>query len=73
MNFQSMVFDLREVMTLKKIAELIGLKSLGHVHDLYSGRRKSLGYVAGVKLVDLHKREMRKRAREKAKLAKLAV
>jgi len=53
--------DLCEVMTLKQIAEEVGLASGGHAHDIKSGKQKSVSYDVGLKLVALHKKEMRRK------------
>ena len=55
--------DLCEVMTLKQIAEEVGLSSAGHAHDLKNGKQKSVAYEVGLKLVALHKKAMRRKSR----------
>lgn len=54
MNWQQILADLRMVMTLQDIADSCGLASKGAVHDISTGRQKTVMYEVGVKLVALH-------------------
>lgn len=65
MNFQQLLSELSEHMTLQKIADECGMASRGHVHDLISGRQKTVSYEAGLKLVALHKKAMRRKDKTK--------
>jgi len=63
MNWKQIITDLtaRRV-TLQVISESCGLASKGHAHDLKTGRQSTVSYEAGVKLVALHKKVMRRKA-----------
>lgn len=64
MNWQTIISDLRaRGLTFEQIATPVGM-SKGAVHDLLHGRGKSVLYDTGVKLVSLHKRVMRRKARQ---------
>lgn len=67
MNWTQMLRDLRVVMTLDEIAKSVGLASKGAVHNIVSGKQRSVSYEVGVKLVALHRSKTR--AIEKARLA----
>lgn len=62
MNWKQLIVDMtsRHV-TLQNIADLCGMASKGHAHDLKTGRQSTVSYEVGVKLVALHKRVMRRR------------
>jgi hypothetical protein len=67
MNWHNIIAELQAAgWTLEAIAHECGFASKGHVHDLKTGHQKSCGFEAGIKLVELHKREMRKKARREA-------
>lgn len=61
MNWINIVADLRKHATLREIAAECGFASEGHVHDICSGRKKSVGYEIGVKLTAMHKKIMRRK------------
>lgn len=65
MNFQQLLSELSKLMTLQKIADECGMASRGHVHDLINGRQKTVSYEAGLKLVALHKKAMRRATKGK--------
>lgn len=60
MNFQQIVSDLCEVMTLDEVAQSVGLKSRSSVHGIKNGRQDAVVYDVGVKLVALRKRMSRR-------------
>lgn len=64
MNLQTIIKELNETMSLKEIAEQCGLASAGHAHDLMTGRRTKVFYETGVKIMEVHKRVMRRKARK---------
>lgn len=67
MDWKLIITDLhRELGGYQQIADQAGM-SKGAVHDLGSGRAKSVMYETGCKLVDMHRRVMRKAARRVAK------
>ena len=53
-------------MTQQEIAKAAGMASSGHVCNIKSGHQKRVSYEIGCKLVDLHRKAMRK-ARRAAK------
>lgn len=57
MNFQSLLSDLRKVMTLEAIAQEVGLQSRGAVHGIATGHQKTVTYDVGTKIVALHRRK----------------
>jgi len=57
MNFQTLVSELRKVMTLEAIAQEVGLHSRGAVHGIATGHQKNVTYDVGTKLVALRKRK----------------
>ena len=59
-----MVKELRVTMTLQKIADEVGM-SKGAVHDLGTGRGKTVVYETGILLNGLYKRVKRARNRRK--------
>lgn len=62
MNWKQLILDLTSrKITLQAIADECGFASKGHVHDLKTGRQATVSYDAGVKLVALHKRVMRRK------------
>ena len=63
MNFPQMLSDLREDMTLDAISASVGLSSKSHVLAVINGLQKNVTYPVGVKIIDLHKKLLRKRAR----------
>ena len=66
-NWNQILRDLGEVMTLQQIADACGFASKGHVHDLRSGKKKSVTYELGVRLMALHKKVMAKQQRQAKK------
>lgn len=61
MNFAKLLRDINETgMSLQAIADYCGLASRGHVHDIMTGRQAHVYYEPGAKIIELHKREMRK-------------
>lgn len=54
MNWKQLLADLRMVMTLQDIADTCGLASKGAVHDIASGRQKTVMYEIGACLIALH-------------------
>lgn len=64
MNWKQTILDLTSrKITLEAIAKECGFSSKGHVHDLKTGRQATVSYDAGVKLVALHKKAMRRKAK----------
>ena len=55
-NWMPIISALTKTMTLRSIAELSGMASPGHVYDLKTGRKTTVGYDIGVKLMQMHKR-----------------
>ena len=67
MNWTAIITDLQgNGFTLERIAQKSGMASKGHVHDLKSGAQKTIPYEVGCKLVELHRRTLRKAARQAA-------
>lgn len=68
MDWKTLIEDLQaQKMTLQAIADLVGM-SRGAIHDLKTGRGKTVFYETGVAIVTLHKRELAKvKNREKRK------
>lgn len=64
MDFKTVIAEMNTRITLKEIAELCGLASAGHAHDLLTGRRKKIRYETGVKIMEVHKRVMRRKERK---------
>lgn len=62
MNWTQIVTDLREVMTLQEIADKSGLKSKGTVHGIVTGAQTDVSYAVGVKLMEMHKKLMARKA-----------
>jgi DNA-binding Xre family transcriptional regulator len=63
MNWKTLIDEIRaRKLTLQQIADEVGM-SKGAVHDLTTGRGKSVIYETGVRLVALHKRVMRRKAK----------
>ena len=61
MNWKTLIDEIRtRKLTLQQIADEVGM-SKGAVHDLTTGRGKSVIYETGVQLVALHKRVMRRK------------
>ena len=60
MDWKQIIEDLRPPLTLQEVADAVGM-SRGAVHDLRSGRTKSVLYETGLSLVALHKRVMREK------------
>lgn len=54
MNWKQILADLRMVMTLQDIADTCGLASKGTVHDIATGRQKTVMYEIGACLIALH-------------------
>lgn len=68
MNTQSMLTELSALgMTQYQIAEACGI-SQPYVSDLIVGRRKTPGLDIGLRIINLHKRMMRKQRRKNASL-----
>lgn len=68
MNWQQMVIDINNAgYTLPEIARQVGAKSHGTITAIKSGATQSPSYDIGVALVSLHKRAMRKAARQAAR------
>ncbi len=67
MDWKKLLSELGESMTLQQIADASGLSSKGHVHSILTGELKTVRYEVGLKLVALHKKVMRKRAKQKLK------
>jgi hypothetical protein len=64
MNWKQLIQDLTDrKITLQAIADECGFASKGHVHDLKTGRQCTVSYDAGVKLVALHKKAMRRKVK----------
>jgi len=61
MNWKTLLSELSERMTLQEIADGCGLASKGHVHDLKTGRQKTVAFEAGQSIVALHKKMMRRK------------
>jgi hypothetical protein len=55
-NWKPILESLAKSMTLRHIAELSGMASAGHVHDLKTGKQETVSYDIGVKLMQMHKR-----------------
>lgn len=65
MNWKQLIEDIRaRGLTFQQIGDEIGM-SKGSVHDLFSGRGKAVLYDAGVKLRELHKKIIRRKAKTK--------
>jgi predicted DNA-binding protein YlxM (UPF0122 family) len=60
MDWKQIIEDLRPPLTLQEVADAAGM-SRGAVHDLHSGRTKSVLYETGLLLIALHKRVMREK------------
>lgn len=67
MDWINTIRDLRTVMTLDEIAKSVGLASKGAVHNIVSGKQRTVSYEVGVKIVALHKSKAK--AIEKSKKA----
>jgi len=67
-NWQEIVGDLNESMSLRAMGEACGL-SLQAIHDLKSGRNAEPRYGAGKTLMRLHQREKNKQTRRANKEA----
>ncbi|MDD3965313.1 MAG: hypothetical protein PHD99_04695 [Candidatus Moranbacteria bacterium] len=63
MNWKKLMQELLKFKTLQQIADECGLASKGHAHDILSGRQKSVHYEAGLRLVELHRKLMRRAAK----------
>lgn len=59
MNWQTILSDLRRVMTLQEIADGCGLASRGAVHNLLTGKQATVSYEIGAKLVSMHSENSR--------------
>lgn len=55
-NWKPILEALAKSMTLRSIAELSGMASAGHVHDLKTGKQETVSYDIGVKLMQMHKK-----------------
>jgi predicted DNA-binding protein YlxM (UPF0122 family) len=67
MNWTKLIEELLTAkVTLQQIADASGM-SKGAVHDLKTGRGKTVVYETGEKLVEYHKAQMRKAARKAKK------
>jgi hypothetical protein len=55
-NWKPILTALTKTMTLRSIAELSGMASAGHVHDLKTGKQETVSYDIGVKLMLMYKR-----------------
>lgn len=55
-NWKPILEALAKSMTLRHIAELSGMASAGHVHDLKTGKQETVSYDIGVKLMLMHKK-----------------
>ena len=64
---QKLIKDLRALgLTLDAIGDKVGM-SRGGVHDLLSGRRKTVSYQRGKEIVAFHKAQMRRAAAKTAR------
>jgi AraC-like DNA-binding protein len=61
MNWQNLLSDLCKRVTLQEIADECGFSSRGHVHDLKNNNQRTVSYEVGTKLVEYHKRVMRRK------------
>jgi hypothetical protein len=68
MNWQKLLTEMSEYMTLRQIAEACGFASAGHVHDVRSGKHLSVAFPLGTRIIAEHARVMRK-AKRKEKAA----
>lgn len=55
-NWKPILEVLAESMTLRHIAELSGMASAGHVHDLKTGKQETVSYDIGVRLMQMFKK-----------------
>ena len=55
-NWKPILTALAKSMTLKHIAELSGMASAGHVHDLKTGKQETVSYDIGVRLILMYKK-----------------
>jgi DNA-binding Xre family transcriptional regulator len=63
MDWPVIVYELRlRNMTLEQIGAAVGM-SKGAVHDLMTGRCKTVRYETGVRIVALHKKVMRRKGK----------
>jgi hypothetical protein len=66
MDWKQLIADLRaKGLTLRQIGETAGMSTSG-VHDLANGRSKSVMYETGLRLVQLHRRAKRRKAKHDA-------
>lgn len=72
MNWKPIISDLEQSMTHKQIADECGMTGGSHVSNLKNGVQKTCAYEIGCKLVDLHRRVMRERAKADSKAAALS-
>lgn len=63
-NWPTIIADLEKHMSHSQIAEAVGMSGSGHVHNLKSGRQKTVTYDVGCRLVELHRKVMRKARRQ---------
>lgn len=61
MNWMPIMSELLKKLTLQEVADRCGMASKGHVHDLATGRQRSVSYDVGDKLMQEYKRIMRRR------------
>ena len=65
MNFPKLIAEIMgRGYTLNQIADATGMASRGHVHDLHSGRQKSVSFEVGTLLCNLHRSAMRRKVRK---------
>lgn len=69
MNIQDHLRDLRRAYTLEQIAKMCDFSSKGHVHDVLTGRQKTVTFLLGMRIMDAHKKLMRKEKRATKELA----
>lgn len=60
-NWKPILEVLAESMTLRSIAELSGMASAGHVHDLKTGKQETVSYDIGVRLMQMYKKAVSKK------------
>ncbi len=66
MNWNQLIQDLQaKGVTLEVIASECGFASKGAVHDLKNGAQKTCSYERGQKLIELHAKYKRRKAKER--------
>jgi hypothetical protein len=65
-NFSPIVQKIREHgYTWQQIVDLSGLSTVGHAHDIGSGRREQMNYDTGIRLMAEYKKLISKERRRK--------